>query len=72
VDEPGCLPLGQQVWGDSWLELPAECLADRWTNMLTEETVDTQALGEGNGLALAQVFASFPYALLWACKPAEG
>ncbi len=72
VGESGHLPLGQKVWGDTWLELPAECLADRWTNALTEETADTRALGEGNGLALAQVFADFPYALLWTCKPVEG
>jgi (1->4)-alpha-D-glucan 1-alpha-D-glucosylmutase len=37
---------------------------EKWTNTLTDEAFSTQALGEANGLALAQVFGSFPYALL--------
>jgi hypothetical protein len=32
--------------------------------VLTGQTVGTQVLGESQGLALAQVFGVFPYALL--------
>ena len=66
TEDSGRLPVGQAVWGDSWLELPADCTAGQWVDALTGEAVDTQALEGGNGIALAQVFADFPYALLFA------
>jgi (1->4)-alpha-D-glucan 1-alpha-D-glucosylmutase len=58
------LPVGEAVWGDSWVELPPERLPAQWINALTDQTIDTQSLAEANGLRLAQVFERFPYALL--------
>jgi len=57
-------PVGRQVWGDTWVELPFERVHDRWGNVLTDDTVDAQVMGEGRGFELAEVFATFPYALL--------
>lgn len=58
------LPVGEAVWGDSWVELPPERLHVKWINALTDQTFDTQSLGEAHGLRLARVFETFPYALL--------
>lgn len=68
MGEAGRLPVGQAVWGDTWLELPPERMHEQWSNVLIEQTVKTQMLGEGRGLSLAQVFEAFPYALLRAHK----
>jgi (1->4)-alpha-D-glucan 1-alpha-D-glucosylmutase len=58
------IPAGKLVWGDTWLELPPERMHESWTNTLTDKTFSTQALGEAHGLALDQLFDTFPYALL--------
>jgi (1->4)-alpha-D-glucan 1-alpha-D-glucosylmutase len=42
---------------------------EKWTNTLTDEAFSTQARGEAHGFELAQVFVSFPYALLRAHRP---
>lgn len=57
-------PVGEAAWGDTWIEVPPERVHEKWTNTLTDETFDTQARGEAQGLALAQLFGTFPYALL--------
>jgi len=53
------LPLGPDVWGDTVIELPAEMTGLTWHNMFS---------GEGHAaaaeLALAQLLAVFPVALL--------
>lgn len=64
IDGKDGLPIGGAVWGNTGIELPAERLPERWTNVLTDETVATRALGEGKGLALAELFQTIPYALL--------
>jgi (1->4)-alpha-D-glucan 1-alpha-D-glucosylmutase len=64
MGEPGRLPVGEAVWGDSWLELPPERLHAQWINVLTEESVSTQQSAAGSGLALARLFRAFPYGLL--------
>jgi (1->4)-alpha-D-glucan 1-alpha-D-glucosylmutase len=55
------VPLGPQVWGDTALMLPPDLPAARWTNTFTGEVFDTPA---DRTLRLAQVFNSFPVALL--------
>jgi len=62
--EDGRLPVGEAVWGDTWVELPPERMHAQWLNVLTDQRVGTQPLGEAQGLLLAQVFERFPYALL--------
>jgi len=66
MTESARLPVGAAIWGDTWAELPPDCRYELWTNILTDETVSMRTLGEGGGLALAQTFQTFPYALLHA------
>lgn len=68
MGEHGRPPVGNPVWGDTWLEVPPERMCEKWINVLTDETFVTQALGEAHGLELAQLFRVFPYALLRAYK----
>jgi (1->4)-alpha-D-glucan 1-alpha-D-glucosylmutase len=68
VGENGRLPIGPSVWGDSWIELPPDRLCERWSNVFVGQMVAARMFGEGHGLALAQVFDMFPYALLRAHK----
>jgi (1->4)-alpha-D-glucan 1-alpha-D-glucosylmutase len=63
----GDIPIGESVWTDTWLELPPdlEPVPEQWINVLTGETVLTRTLEEGEKrLELAQLFRTFPYALL--------
>ena len=62
--DPGALPLGPQVWEDSWLMLPAGGADHHYRNLFTGETV-AAVRWEGRAvLALGEVFANFPVALL--------
>ena len=67
--EAGGFPVGEAVWGNTWVELPP-VPADRqrapWLNVLTDETFTAQPLGKGERQALdvARLFHAFPYALL--------
>ena len=65
IGEPGHLPVGHAAWGDTWVELPDRRYG-RWTDVLTEQTLEAGTLGEGFGIPLAKVFGIFPYALLHA------
>ncbi len=58
------LPIGKQAWGDAVLELPASLANGRYRNVLTGEMVELVERDGSSGLALAQVFANFPVALL--------
>ncbi len=64
MGEDGRLPVGDGVWGDTWVELPPERMHEQWDNVLTGQAINMQALGEAHGLLVAQVFDRFPYALL--------
>ena len=58
--DPGELPIGEQAWGDTALELPLITPGTRLNNVHTGEQftcVETR-------LPLARVFAHFPGALL--------
>jgi len=64
VKNPDELPLGHEVWGDSRVVIPGEIPAVKFKNIFTGEAM---ALVEQNGkaaLALDQVFANFPVAML--------
>ncbi len=64
VSHPGPMPLGSPVWGDSWLVLPVTADHLRYRNLFTGEFV-TPVHREGQAmLALDEVFATFPIALL--------
>jgi (1->4)-alpha-D-glucan 1-alpha-D-glucosylmutase len=59
ADQP---PLGDAVWGDTYLQLPAELVTKRWRNVYTGETITAN----DEKLALSSVLATFPVALLLA------
>ena len=56
--EPGTLPIGKAVWGDTAIELPGGEKAT-WQNWLT-----TGAIAPSNSLLVRDVLAEFPVALL--------
>jgi (1->4)-alpha-D-glucan 1-alpha-D-glucosylmutase len=61
VEQP---PLGQSVWGATWLELPDEQHQWRYRNHLTGETLAVERFDGRPGIALAALFGHFPVALL--------
>ncbi len=57
VIQPGEQPLGQQVWGDTCLQVPNKGVST-WRNLLTQETM------QANGaMSVGQALHSFPVAL---------
>jgi (1->4)-alpha-D-glucan 1-alpha-D-glucosylmutase len=57
------LPLGERVWGDTWLETPF-AVDSGWINALTGETVRVRRHEGGAGFAAGEVLTNFPVALL--------
>ena len=60
LGEPGRLPLGENIWGDTVLEAPGVPDGTRLANVLTGEEVE---VSEGR-IRIARAFASFPGAAL--------
>jgi (1->4)-alpha-D-glucan 1-alpha-D-glucosylmutase len=56
-------PVGA-VWADTWLEIPAASAGQAYRNLFTGEIVEAQERNGKVGLALAEVLAVFPVALL--------
>lgn len=56
--QPGDFPLGDQIWGDTVIEIPEEWGLN-WTNSITQES-----LPRGRRLNIGQIFSVFPVALL--------
>ncbi|HEU5434735.1 MAG TPA: hypothetical protein VFU81_23880, partial [Thermomicrobiales bacterium] len=63
-------PLGEAVWGDDALILPAGADA-RYRDQFTGEIVTARSGPDGAVLALSDAFAAFPAALLERIEPAE-
>jgi (1->4)-alpha-D-glucan 1-alpha-D-glucosylmutase len=61
VDE---LPFGKTTWEDSWLVMPREIAAVRFSNIFTDETIGLVERGGNGALALDEVLANFPVAML--------
>jgi (1->4)-alpha-D-glucan 1-alpha-D-glucosylmutase len=57
-------PLGKDVWGNTELVVPDEIRGDRFRNILTGEDVAAVSQSGKRTLSLADVFASFPVAML--------
>jgi (1->4)-alpha-D-glucan 1-alpha-D-glucosylmutase len=64
----GAAPVGDAVWGRNTLDLPAEA-PDRWRNVFTEEEFEAVHSDSKKSLNLADVFKTFPVALLAAATP---
>lgn len=56
--EPYQAPLGEEIWGDTYLEIPSNLQSD-WKNIFTDETV-TQT----DTIPIGKVLNSYPVALL--------
>jgi (1->4)-alpha-D-glucan 1-alpha-D-glucosylmutase len=65
LDDPARLPLGSEVWEDTFIELPANAGSRRQLRNVIDGT-QLQPQMEGNvlGIAAAQALARFPVALL--------
>jgi (1->4)-alpha-D-glucan 1-alpha-D-glucosylmutase len=58
------MPLGREVWGDSRIVIPDEIVGEKFHNIFTGETIQTiQKDGQGV-LALGEILAHFPVAML--------
>lgn len=57
-------PLGPTIWSETWLVLPPSSAKGRYYNLLTGESVTAVSREGGHALALGEVFANFPVALL--------
>lgn len=58
--QPGALPLGAEVWQDTWVAVPGLADGTRLDNILTGET----QIVERARIRIAQTFTSFPVAVL--------
>jgi (1->4)-alpha-D-glucan 1-alpha-D-glucosylmutase len=63
ISGAGALPFGRGVWEDSRLPLPG-AEGEQFQNVLTGEFLTARDRGDGACIDLADVFASFPAALL--------
>jgi (1->4)-alpha-D-glucan 1-alpha-D-glucosylmutase len=66
LSEAGRLPLGEEVWQGTRLELPELGAGLAWRNVFTGEVLSPTEEGGTPGLKAAAVFAHFPVALLLA------
>ena len=57
-------PLGENVWKDTWLPLPAEERGEKYRNLFTGETLAVEKRGDKKGLPLGKIFNTFPMAFL--------
>ncbi len=58
------LPLGAEVWDDTWLDLPDAQPGQRYRNRYTGELLTVTEHEETPGLPMAEVLRSFPVAVL--------
>ena len=58
------MPFGREIWGDSWVVIPPEISAVRFNNIFTDETIGLVERDGKGALALEQVFANLPVAML--------
>ncbi len=64
IPDPATRPLGDSVWGQTWITLPPEIPHRSFRNILTQEIVTPQNLPGMLGLPLGTLFQHFPFALL--------
>jgi (1->4)-alpha-D-glucan 1-alpha-D-glucosylmutase len=64
LPEPLTPPLGPTIWPETWLLLPSSSTEGRYYNLFTGESIVAVPRKGGLALALGEVFANFPVALL--------
>jgi (1->4)-alpha-D-glucan 1-alpha-D-glucosylmutase len=66
------LPLGREVWGDTYVVLPADLAVGPYTSLFTGHAVEPAAKGALLALEVAAALGEFPVGLLEAAAPAAG
>jgi (1->4)-alpha-D-glucan 1-alpha-D-glucosylmutase len=61
---PDALPVGESVWGDTRLELPAAAPGSAYRNLFTGETTRPVPADGRPACAIAEILRTFPVALL--------
>jgi (1->4)-alpha-D-glucan 1-alpha-D-glucosylmutase len=64
IPDPTAPPLGESVWGQTWMTIPPETPYHSFRNILTQEIVTPQNGPGVLGLPLGTLFQHFPFALL--------
>jgi (1->4)-alpha-D-glucan 1-alpha-D-glucosylmutase len=64
IPDPTASPLGESVWGQTWMTLPPETPYHSFRNILTQEIVTPQNGPGVLGLPIRTLFQHFPFALL--------
>jgi (1->4)-alpha-D-glucan 1-alpha-D-glucosylmutase len=64
ISDPTTLPVGEHVWGQTWIPLPSDLAARAFRNVFTQEIVTPQKDSDMVGLPIASVLSHFPFALL--------
>jgi maltooligosyltrehalose synthase len=74
LDDPARLPLGSDVWEDTFIELPPNLARRSLRNVIDGAQLQPVPRGDALGIAAAQALARFPVALLTADEhvPARG
>lgn len=73
MDRLGGMPLGRPAWGDTSVILPAgETSVVEWTNALTGERLNAEAVGEDqSGFSVGALLENFPIAVLVASRGSD-
>jgi len=64
IPDPAVLPLGEAVWGDSFIVVPIAEPGARYRNVFTGELLSAQDYKDATALHLSEVFSDFPVAML--------
>ena len=64
TDDPKRLPVGSELWGDTWVVVPSWRAGSPYRNLFTGETLSSQTVGERQMLPVAEVLGECPVALL--------
>ncbi|MGD9849914.1 MAG: malto-oligosyltrehalose synthase [Nitrospirales bacterium] len=62
--EPGHLPIGEAVWGQTWLSMPSDLGIETWRNVFTQQPLTLQKQSNMIGLPISMIFQHFPFALV--------
>jgi (1->4)-alpha-D-glucan 1-alpha-D-glucosylmutase len=63
---PGALPIGPDAWGETFVPLPAALQGRRFVDRFTGRALEPETREGRTGLPAANLFATFPVALLLA------